>query len=159
MSYRCGDELATTPANPANPACSSNPLHVSHFYSTNTTEVEAMTGRTVAGAPVYGVPGEGYQLDGIEGYIFSKSESSQPRDTKRVCRRYSSTRDDYVLFLGAGANGTDCTASSFEGGTYSSDPFNTDWIGWAYSVQVAGPICGNGVRCEDLLVPDLFALD
>ena len=102
--------------------CSTNPYHISHVYATDTNEVFST------------LPGSGYRLDGIEGYIYSKA-LPQPVGTVRLCRKYSAARGDYVLFPGAGGAGYDCTASSFEGGTYDQ---GETYLGYVHSVTSDG---------------------
>ena len=131
LSYRCGDELLTTPPNAANPACTSNQAHISHFYTTDEDAVRVMTGYYINGVKDLGSPGVGYRLDGIEGFIYSTTVP-QPSGTVKLCRKYDSGRDDYVLFPGSGVGGTICTATSdgYTGGNYSNSVGGTDWIGW-----------------------------
>jgi subtilisin family serine protease len=110
----------------AAPGCASNPYHISHAYSADPTET--------FGVVPPDLPTSGYKLDGIEGYIFSKA-FTPPNGTVKLCRKFSQARGDYVLFPGSGVGGGDCTATSFEGGTY--DQTNAtfgDYIGYVYSV-------------------------
>jgi len=116
---------------------SGNVSHVGHVYSTDPSEnwVE-----------------RGYQLDGIEGYVYPAA-ASQPAGSAKLCRKFDPARNDYVLFLGRGAGGTDCSASSdgFSGGDYSSTPAGgPDYIGWAFAnthsvapISLGGYMSGN----------------
>lgn len=117
-----------------NTSCS-NQNKVSHVYSADLGESWTASG---------------YKVDGIEGYIFPRSTSPQPRGTVRVCRKYDSSRDDYILFPGAGSTGSDCSATTdgYSGGSYASDVLGCDWIGWAYKVRPPQAICGDGVPCD-----------
>ncbi len=131
MSYKCGDELVTSPPNAANPICASSPSHLSHFYSTDPTAVAVYTGYDISGTYVGG--GLGYKLDGIEGFIYSTAVA-QPSGTVRLCRKYDPARDDYVLFPGSGTGGLSCSATTdgYSGGNYYQTAGGTDWIGWVY---------------------------
>lgn len=114
-------------------ACSPGPCgHVSHVYSTDSTAIQYFTQL-------------GYQLDGIEGYIHSKAES-QPPGTVKLCRRYDTSRNDYVLFPDTGNN---CTASSdgYTGGNYGSVNELSDWIGWVHAATSSQAICAGGKPC------------
>lgn len=111
---------------------SSNASHVSHVYSTDSGE------NWIA---------QGYQLDGIEGYVYPPS-ASQPAGAAKLCRKLDTQRHDYTLFLGSGATGTDCSASSdgFSGGNYSQTADGRpDWIGWAFpNAHSVAPIALDG---------------
>jgi serine protease len=111
---------------------------VSHTYSTDTTENWA---------------GRGYQFDGIEGYIFPPTPAQPVAGTVKLCRKYDSTLDDYVLFPGAGTFGADCSATGdgYTTGTYTDLPAGTvaerTFIGWVYPVQAPTAICSGGSPC------------
>lgn len=134
MSYRCGDELSTSPPSSPNPACSTNPSHVSHFYATDEYAVRVYTGYYVNGVRDLANPGIGYKLDGIEGFIHSPL-GSQPATMYKLCRKYDYSRDDYVLFPGGGVNHTDCSATTdgYSGGNYTGTALGSDFIGWIYA--------------------------
>jgi hypothetical protein len=133
MSFKCGDELLTNPPNPQDPACVSNPSHLSHVYSTSSSGVQLYTGYDPSGVYVGG--GAGYKLDGVEGYIFPTT-APQPVGAVHLCRKYDPARDDYVMFTGAGAGGLDCSATTdgYTGGNYYQTAGGTDWVGWVYPV-------------------------
>lgn len=78
LSWACGDTGRTTAA------CGTNPSHVTHVYSTDLTETQ-------------GYMGQGYALDGIEGYVLPTS-LPKPVGTTELRRAYSSARDEYVLY-------------------------------------------------------------
>ena len=130
MSWKCGEGPASSQG-----ACASNPAHVSHAYTTDPNGIGVFQGL-------------GYVLDGIEGFVFPKTQSPQPPGTVRLCRRYSTARDDYILFAGAGANGGDCTNvnDSQTGGVYDITTGNTDWIAYVYPVGVPQVVSGPPVR-------------
>lgn len=155
MSYRCGDELLTTPPNAANPVCATSPTHVSHFYSTDEATVRVYTGYYVSGVKDVANPGLGYRLDGIEGFIFPTS-LPQPSGTVKLCRKYDPQRDDYVLFPGVGTGGTNCTGTSdgYTGGNYSTQVGGTDWIGWAQApTSTIGPTQTNNAPTVSITAP------
>lgn len=80
MSYKCGDPVLTP-----NPACTSNPFHADHLLTTNTgNEVSAFIA-------------SGYQIDGIEGYVFDGAYP-QPVGTERLVRAYNVATDDHAVF-------------------------------------------------------------
>lgn len=148
MSYRCGD-------GPTNPVCSSNPNHISHFYSTDEAAVRAYTGFYLNGEPDLGNPGVGYKLDGIEGYIYS-TLTAQPNGSVKLCRKYDAVRDDYVLFPGAGTGGTSCAATTdgYSGGNYNIAVGGTDWIGWVLPASTAiGPTQTNSAPAVSITSP------
>ena len=155
MSYRCGDELLTNPPNVFNPVCTPNPAHTSHFYTTDELTVRYYTGYYLNGTKDLSNPGTGYKLDGIEGFIFPTT-LAQPSGAVRLCRKYDATRDDYVLFPGAGANGQDCssTTDGYTGGNYSQLVGNTDWIGWALPASASiGPTQTNNPPTASITSP------
>jgi len=135
MSVRCADTTNTTTGVNSNAICATSPAHVSHVYTATETFRTAMESAALS-----------YALDGIEGYIYPPS-MAQPAGTVKLCRKYDANRDDWVLFPGAGASGTDCSASSnayTNSGNYSqckgdaslqsvncsSASSNDNWIGW-----------------------------
>jgi hypothetical protein len=71
-----------------------NSYHVSHFYSANdvggsgTTELDAL------------VTANGYKYDGIQGYLIHRNTpvGSLPANSVRICRAFSSSTGDQVLF-------------------------------------------------------------
>lgn len=152
MSYRCGDELLTTPPT-SNPACLVNAYHVSHLYSTDPTVIPAYTGKTVDGVQVGG--GLGYALDGIEGFVFPPN-FAQPSSTVKLCRKYNPTLNDYVLFVGSGVGGLDCTATTdgMSASGYTNVVDGIDWIGWVYPASIAfGPTPSNAEPVVSLTSP------
>ena len=66
----------------------------------------------------------GYKLDGIEGYIYSKS-GIQPYGTVRLMRKYNSSRDDHAIFPESELN-------TMIAQGYTQNSGNTDWIGYVY---------------------------
>jgi hypothetical protein len=92
------------------------------------------------------VPGEGwlsvgYKVDGIEGYVFPKT-MNQPAGTVKLCRKYYELNDDYILFPGAGAGGTDCSVATdqYTPGSNYTQSFSDDWIGWVYTARAPQPV-------------------
>jgi subtilisin family serine protease len=152
LSFRCGDQLLTNPPT-SNPACTSNPYHVSHLYTSDPTVIPTYTGATVDGVQVGG--GFGYALDGVEGFIFPPNVA-QPTSTVKLCRKYNPTINDYVLFVGSGVGGLSCTATtdgmSVSGYTDLVD--GVDWIGWVYPPSLAfGPTPSNAEPVVSLTSP------
>jgi hypothetical protein len=86
----------------------------------------------------------GYQVDGIDGFIYPKTQSPQPANTVKLCRKYDSGRDDYILFAGTGAGGNDCSGTSdgFSGSNYTAVAAGSDWLGYVHPVQAPGPVGG-----------------
>ena len=134
-------------SNPNGTGCpGGNAYHVSHVYSTDTGE---------------NFPSQGYQLDGIEGYLYPRTQA-RPAGTVKLCRKYDSTRDDYVLFP-AGGDGTDCSATTdgYTGGNYGPLPGGLpDWLGWVYPVTIPHAVCSAGAACgrDGAFVPILLYL-
>ena len=133
-SYSC----TSTPCSPSND-------HVSFVYSTDVTE---------------NWPSRGYKRDGVEGYVYPPG-MTQPRGTVALCRKYDSSRDDYVLFPGGGANGTSCVANTdgYTGGNYLSLSGYADSIGWVYPAKNPQSICNGGVPCASLAALPAILLD
>ncbi|MGH9553130.1 MAG: S8 family peptidase, partial [Terriglobales bacterium] len=77
LSWKCGD--------PGTSVCGSNPKHVSHFYSTDLSEVLTYLGV------------DHYSGNGMEGYVYPLS-LSQPPNTTLLMRAYNPSLDDYALF-------------------------------------------------------------
>jgi len=106
----------------------------------------------------------GYKIDGIEGYVFPKtvlgSPIAQPPGTVKLCRKYYSGHDDYVLFPGAGVSGTDCSTSTDGytpgGNNYTEDVVNDNWIGWVYPARAPQSV---GYSTGFLAAINLFSLE
>jgi hypothetical protein len=122
--------------------CSSSSCsHVSHAYTTSSTDVSTLNSW-------------GYTLDGIEGYIYPSTKTQQPPGTVKLCRK-TSADDDYILFSGTGTDGRTCEIGDGftldENGNprtdYTGTMLGTDWIGWVYPVRPPQAICANGVPC------------
>ena len=135
-------------SNPNGTGCpGGNAYHVSHVYSTDTGE---------------NFPSQGYQLDGIEGYLYPRTQA-RPAGTVKLCRKYDSTRDDYVLFP-AGGDGTDCSATTdgYTGGNHGPLPGGLpDWLGWVYPVTQPQAVCPGGTTCRNaaIVTPLLLLLE
>ena len=87
----------------------------SFFYTTETTGVENF--KSV-----------GYELDGIEGYIYSRctpEPSCIPAGAVRLYRLYHTTRDDYAIF-------PESEETTFRNAGYISQGSLNDWIGYVY---------------------------
>ncbi len=118
---------------------SSNSNHVSHVYSTDKQENWTSAG---------------YQLDGIEGYIFPKTPTSPAAGAKKLCRKYNSNVDDYVLFVGDG-DGTDCSRTNLPEGSGYNGPTTASeaYIGWVFPVVKPQPVCASSIWCTDSTPP------
>jgi subtilisin family serine protease len=92
----------------------SNPLNVDHTYATEESDIEYFEQY-------------GYKLDGIEGYIYPRTVSSQPAGTVKLYRKYNPARDDHAIFPESEL------ASMIEQG-YTRNTGN-DWIGYVYLNQ------------------------
>jgi hypothetical protein len=84
----------------------------------------------------------GFHIDAIDGFVYPKTQSPQPPNTAKLCRKYDPNRDDYILFAGAGVNGGDCsgTTDGFSGGNYTNLAAGTDWVGYVHPVQAPAPV-------------------
>lgn len=79
LSYVCGQNGVT------HARCATNPTHVDHTYSTDTREAQML------------IAAQGYEFDGIEGYVYP-AELAQPQATVALVRAYNQTLDDYAIF-------------------------------------------------------------
>jgi serine protease len=79
LSWKCGDYTPYPPV-----LCNTNPNHVDHTYTADEDGVATYESL-------------GYQLDGIEGYVYPKT-LPQPAGTVRLMRRYNPARDDHAIF-------------------------------------------------------------
>ena len=90
----------------------------------------------------------GYQLDGIEGYLFPRctpEPSCIPTGATRLYRLYHFGRDDYAIF-------PESRLASFQALGYVGQSSLNDWIGYVYeNVDSDGDtlIDGYGDRCRD----------
>jgi serine protease len=105
LSWKCGD---STPMPVA--VCTTYPNHVDHTYTTDTAGLDYFRGL-------------GYQLDGIEGYVYPTTRN-QPPGTVKLYRKYNPGRDDHAIFPE-----TVLSAMTVEG--YTVDVGNP-WIGYVY---------------------------
>lgn len=115
--------------------------HSSHIYTTSGSELSSLSA-------------SGYRLDGIEGYVYPKTQP-RPPGTVKLCRKYSgTTRDDYILF----ASDQALVCGSSDGYTrdiynalyndYTSTYGGTDWIGWVYPLRASQTVCIGGLACK-----------
>lgn len=126
-----------------NSSCGTQLKHVSHFYSTRPNESL--------------IASSGYQLDGIEGYVFPIN-GPQPDGTRKLCRKRDNARSDYALVLGEGPNGSDCESANVAdgtGGNYSIYNSTVDSLGWVYpaidstgQAVVPQPVCADVIWCN-----------
>lgn len=108
-SYSCG--FADTPKHNA---CTANPYHVDHAYTTN---IEGNTGSDLRA--------KFYKLDGIEGYIYPNI-IAQPSGTVGLYQFYNPTWDDYAIFPS-----TEYT-SMYNQGWNNNGPAGENNLGWVY---------------------------
>lgn len=111
LSWKCGD---TTPSPPA--LCSSEPNHMDTTYTADSAGVSAYESL-------------GYQLDGIEGYIYPKT-MSQPTGTVKLMRKYNPARDDHAIF-------PETQLAYFAGLGYTQNS-GSDWLGYVYPNSTGG---------------------
>ncbi len=72
--------------------------------------------------------GQGYELDGIEGYIYPRCEPEPeciPEGAERLYRLYNLKLDDYVIFPHS-------ELDFWEAADYISQPSLADWLGYVY---------------------------
>jgi hypothetical protein len=72
--------------------------------------------------------GQGYELDGIEGYVYRTCEPEPeciPEGAERLYRLYNETLDDYVIF-------PQSELVTWQAADYGSQSGLADWIGYAY---------------------------
>ena len=91
----------------------------------------------------------GYRFDGIEGYVYPKTQA-QPAGTVKLCRKYDVDRDDFMLFPGDQDNGCDASTDGDAGGNYVSVQGLSDWLGWVHPTQKPQAICSGGGTCSPL---------
>jgi hypothetical protein len=83
---------------------------------------------------------EGYDFDGIEGYVFDPL-GAQPVGTTMLCSRRNTVRHDRILVFdpagtcGVGSPSTDPYAVGFVGTGFDDNGGAGEKIGWAYPVQ------------------------
>jgi serine protease len=106
LSWKCGDAGAWTAA------CNTNPAHIDTAYASDTAGMNAFIN-------------VGYQLDGVEGYIYPKT-MAQPLGTVRLMRKYNPTRDDHAIFPETVAIVNTMTSQGY---TQNS---GSDWLGYVY---------------------------
>jgi serine protease len=113
----------------------SNPNHRDHTYTTDAAGISAYQA-------------VGYKLDGIEGYIYAKTESVA--GTMKLLRRYNPVRDDIAIFPESQLGNMET-----EGYTQLS---GSDWLGYVYpNIDTDGDGLINGF--ENLLGTNAFGPD
>jgi serine protease len=105
LSWKCGDPTPYPPA-----ICSSVPGHMDTVHTADQAGVSAFESW-------------GYQLDGIEGYIYPKTVA-QPSGTVRLMRKYNPSRDDHAIFPE--------TLSAFYSSSGYTQNSGSDWLGYVY---------------------------
>lgn len=108
LSFACNHPQYSNASSPT--ACANNPEHTDTTYTTDIAGLNAFL--TV-----------GYRLDGVEGYIYPKTQS-QPLGSVRLMRKYNPARDDHAIFPE-----TELTNMVNEGYTQNS---GSDWLGYVY---------------------------
>jgi serine protease len=94
LSYLCGQNGVQ------HTYCLSDGNHVVHAYSTDLEEAQQM------------MVSEGYELDGIEGYVYP-SHLYRPDNSVELVRAYSLSKDDYAVFPGTVAVEQAMTAEGY----------------------------------------------
>ncbi|MFT3817827.1 MAG: S8 family serine peptidase [Rubrivivax sp.] len=117
MSWKCGDYTPYPPT-----IC--------------TAATDEYTGKAhidtvlVMGSEIQAFKTLGYKLDGLEGYIYPRSEP-QPPGTVRLLRRYNATLDDNAIF-------PESSLATMTSLGYTSISNGVDWLGYAYPNPPAG---------------------
>lgn len=108
LSFACNHPQYSNASSPT--ACANNPEHTDTTY---TTDIAGLNAFLTAG----------YRWDGVEGYIYPKTQS-QPLGSVRLMRKYNPARDDHAIFPE-----TELTNMVNEGYTQNS---GSDWLGYVY---------------------------
>ncbi len=118
--YRMRYNSAVTPACPSPPSVSAAS---SRDFALATTEDEVL----FLAEDVVDGSGIGYQLDGIDGYLYAtcSGDVCQPPGTVRVLRRYDPVRGDFAIF-------PESQAGLFPSYAVFPDPSLPEVIGYAY---------------------------
>lgn len=134
LSRRCGmtGTSGLAVCNPASPSYLAT--HVARVYATPET--------------LSSIQSSGYQLDGIEGYLFGRQLASAPPGTAKLCQRYNATTDDYAMFLETDAvQGCDSTTPPFHASTlngvlsnYSANADAAGFLGYAFTDLTPRPL-------------------
>ena len=144
--YRMRYDSAVTPACPSPPFDSpaSN-----RDFALATTEDEVL----FLAENVVDINGIGYQLDGIEGYLYAAcpGDVCRPPGTVRVLRRYHPVRGDFAIF-------PESQAGLFPGYSAFPDPSLPEVIGYAYE-NVDSDSDGLIDGWERLLGTDILVVD
>jgi hypothetical protein len=107
MSWKCGDSTSFPPA-----VCSTRPGHIDTIL-VDKDEVSFFASTSM-----------GYKVDGIEGFVYPKSEP-QPLGTVKLMRLYNADLDDHAIFPE-----TAMADMQANGWMYMSG--STDWLGYVY---------------------------
>jgi hypothetical protein len=86
------------------------------------------TAYTTDAAGILAFKNVGYELDGVEGYIYQRctpEPSCIPPGAVRLYRLYNATRDDYAIF-------PESELASMQAAGYASTSGANDWIGYVY---------------------------
>lgn len=106
LSWKCGDPTPVPPT-----ICASNPNHIDTTYTADPAGIAAFQE-------------VGYQLDGIEGYLYPKTVTPQPPGTRKLMRKYNPARDDHAIF-------PDNILNTMTSLGYTEDS-GSDWLGYVY---------------------------
>jgi|GEM_PF-2351390 len=132
------------PCNPSNPKASVDlftgdkapyagspplvPLYRMTYKPSSLSDPDRDTTYTTDNAGILAFKGAGYELDGIEGYIYQRCTpevSCIPPGAVRLYRLYNSSRDDYAIF-------PESELASMQTAGYASVSGLNDWIGYVY---------------------------
>jgi hypothetical protein len=104
------------------------PLYRMTYKPANTSDPHRDTTYTTDSGGLVAFKGVGYELDGIEGYIYQRctpEPSCIPAGAVRLYRLYSASRDDYAIF-------PESQLAAMQAAGYTSSPGLNDWIGYVY---------------------------
>ncbi|HEY2290102.1 MAG TPA: S8 family serine peptidase [Thermoanaerobaculia bacterium] len=104
------------------------PLYRMTYRPASTSDPHRDTTYTTESGGLVAFKGVGYELDGIEGYIYQRctpEPSCIPAGAVRLYRLYNASRDDYAIF-------PESQLAAMQAAGYVSSPGLNDWIGYVY---------------------------
>lgn len=104
------------------------PLYRMTYKPASASDPHRDTTYTTDSTGLVSFKGVGYELDGIEGYIYQRctpEPSCIPAGAVRLYRLYNASRDDYAIF-------PESQLAAMQAAGYVSSPGLNDWIGYVY---------------------------